>query len=49
MKISIIIPSQNDTEYLSKLLVFLKANTSGDQIEEIIIINNFDKKKIVNL
>jgi glycosyltransferase involved in cell wall biosynthesis len=49
MKISIIIPSQNDTEYLSKLLVFLKANTSGDQIEEIIIVNNFEDKQFNKL
>jgi hypothetical protein len=49
MKISIIIPSQNNTEYLSILFFFLNSNISEAQMEEIIIVNNFDKKKIVNL
>jgi glycosyltransferase involved in cell wall biosynthesis len=49
MKISIIIPSQNNTEYLSKLLIYLKANISEYQLEEIIIVNDFEDKQFKKL
>lgn len=49
MKISIIIPSQNDTSYIQDLLVYLKANIGADALEEIIIVNNFEDKHLIKM
>jgi hypothetical protein len=49
MKISIIIPSQNNIEYVGELLIYLNANTSEDQLEEIIIVNNFEDRQFHKL
>ncbi len=49
MKISIIIPSQNDTEYLRDLLVFLYKHTLPTHLQEVIIVNNFEDENLTKL
>jgi len=49
MKISIILPAQVNTDYMEKILPYLKANVSSDQLEEIIIIKGFEDGNLVKL
>ncbi|WP_373496630.1 hypothetical protein [Aquiflexum sp.] len=49
MKISIILPAQHNTDYMGKILPFLTANVSEEQLEEIIIINGFEDSNLIKL
>ncbi|MFC0264360.1 hypothetical protein [Fontibacter flavus] len=49
MKISIIIPSQNNSTYLANLLPYLKSNTNRQQLEEILIVEELETRQLVKL
>lgn len=49
MKISIIIPSNNDHAYLNQLLSFIKENTPEQDLKEIIIVNGFEDKNLIKI
>ena len=49
MKISIILPAQHNSDYISKILPYLKASVSAQQLEEIIIINGFEDSNLIKL
>lgn len=49
MKISIIIPSNNEANYVERLINFIEGNTEKSNIEEIIIIESLNTKKIVKV
>lgn len=49
MKISIVIPSNNEAKYVEQLLDFIKHNSTPENIEEIIIVESFNTKRIVKL
>lgn len=49
MKISIIIPSNNDHAYLNQLLSLIKENTSEQDLKEIIIVNGFEDKNLIKI
>ncbi len=49
MKISIIIPTQNTSEYLAKLLPYLKENTNPKQVEEIVLVQEMETDQLVKL
>lgn len=49
MRISIIIPTQNTPEYLAKLLPYLKENSSSEQVEEIVLVQEMETDQLVQL
>lgn len=49
MKISIIIPSNNEAQYVEELISFIKSNSKRDNIEEIIIVESFSTKHIIKV
>jgi glycosyltransferase involved in cell wall biosynthesis len=49
LKISIIIPSNNDHAYLDRLLFFLKENTAKENLEEIIVVNSFEEDNLIKI
>jgi hypothetical protein len=49
MKISIVIPSNNEAMYVEKLTQFIKANAQAENIEEIIIIEAFNTNRIIKV
>jgi len=49
MKISIILPAQNNTTYMGEILPYLNANVSEVQLEEIIIINGLEDSNLLKL
>jgi glycosyltransferase involved in cell wall biosynthesis len=49
MKISIVIPSSNEAEYVEKLTDFIKNNSAPDNIEEIIIVETLSTKRMVKV
>ncbi len=49
MKISIVIPSNNDRNYIDFLIHFIKENTYADNIHEIIIVEAFSSKEMIKL
>ena len=49
MKISIVIPSNNESKYVEDLIGFIKRNSNSDNIEEIIIVESFNTKKIIKI
>jgi len=49
MKISIILPAQDNTDYMADILPYLNANISDSQLEEIIIIKGFEDGNLVKL
>lgn len=49
MKISVVIPSYNEAEYVEELTAYIKANSKPENIEEIIIVESFNTKKIVKV
>lgn len=49
MKISIVIPSKNEADYVEQLIDFIKNNSNKNNIEEIIIIESFSTKQIVKV
>lgn len=49
LRISIIIPTQNTPEYLAKLLPYLKENTSPEQVEEIVLVQEIETDQLIKL
>lgn len=49
MKISIVIPSSNEAEYVGKITDFVLSNSKPENIEEIIIVEAFDTTRIVKV
>lgn len=49
MKISIVIPSKNEAEYVDQLLNYIQKNSNQSNIEEIIIVESFNTKQIVKV
>jgi glycosyltransferase involved in cell wall biosynthesis len=49
MKISIVIPSTNETKYVKDLIGFIKSNSNPNNIEEIIIVESFNTKQIIKV
>lgn len=49
MKISIVIPSSNEADYVEKLTDFIKYNSKQENIEEVIIVEAFNTKKIIKV
>jgi hypothetical protein len=49
MKISIVIPSSNEADYVGKITDFVKSNSNPDNIEEIIIVEAFNTNRIVKV
>jgi len=49
MKISIVIPSNNEAKYVEDLIDFIEANSSPNNIQEIIIVESFDTKRIIKV
>ena len=49
MKISVVIPSNNEAEYVEELTAYIKAHSKPVNIEEIIIVESFKTKHIVKV
>lgn len=49
MKISIVIPSNNEAGYVEKLTDYIRGNSNPNNIEEIIIVESFQTKHIVKV
>ena len=49
MKISIVIPSNNEAHYIETLIAFINKNSNSENIEEIIIVESFSTKRIIKL
>jgi glycosyltransferase involved in cell wall biosynthesis len=49
MKISIVIPSNNEAKYVEDLIDFIKKNSNSNNIEEIIIVESFNTRKIIKV
>lgn len=49
MKVSIIIPACNEEKYISDILRFIRANTRRENIEEIIIVEMFNRPNLVKV
>jgi len=49
MKISIIIPSNNEASYVEDLIGFIKSHSNPNNIEEIIIVESFNTKRIIKV
>jgi glycosyltransferase involved in cell wall biosynthesis len=49
MKISIVIPSSNEAEYVETLIDFIKSNSKPENIEEVIIVEAFNTNRIIKL
>jgi len=47
MKISIVIPSNNEANYVEDLIQFIKTYSNPNNIEEVIIIESFQTKRII--
>ncbi|MBI3518498.1 MAG: hypothetical protein HY062_03965 [Bacteroidetes bacterium] len=49
MKISVVIPSNNEAIYVEELIAYIKSTTQSENIEEIIIVESFDKRHIIKV
>jgi glycosyltransferase involved in cell wall biosynthesis len=49
MKVSIIIPTNNEEKYIADILQFIRANTRSENIEDIIIVDAFNRKNLVKV
>jgi glycosyltransferase involved in cell wall biosynthesis len=49
MKISIVIPSNNEANYVEELLDYIKIHSNPNNIEEVIIVESFQTKRIVKV
>jgi hypothetical protein len=49
MKISIVIPSNNEAKYVEDLIGFIKSNSNPNNIEEIIIVESFNTSQIIKV
>lgn len=49
MKISVIIPSNNEANYVEELVSFIKSNSQPENIEEIIIVESLNTKHIIKV
>jgi len=49
MKISIVIPSNNEAKYVEDLIDYIATCSSPNNIEEIIIMESFDTKRIIKV
>ena len=49
MKISIVIPSNNEANYVEELIDYIKIHSNPDNIEEVIIVESFQTKRIVKV
>jgi len=49
MKISIVIPSNNEAKYVEALIEYIRTNSSPKNICEIIIMESFETKRIIKL
>lgn len=49
MKVSIIIPSSNEEQYIADLLQFIRANTNPMNIEDIILVDTLSRKNLIKV
>jgi len=49
MKISIVIPSNNEAKYVDDLIAFIKTHSNQNNIEEIIIVESFNTDQIIKI
>ncbi|MEO5643849.1 MAG: glycosyltransferase [Bacteroidia bacterium] len=49
MKVSIIIPAQNEEDYIARLLKYIRLNTKELNVEDIIIVDTFQRDNMIKL
>lgn len=49
MKISIVIPSNNEAHYIEELIKFINEHSNKENIEEIIIVESFSTSRIIKV
>ena len=49
MKISVVIPSNNEAPYVEELVSYIKSTAKAENIEEIIIVESFDTRHIIKV